>query len=107
MAEQEQFEREDQMQEAGMPPRDLSPYTSWRENTDSCVLSALAFYGTYLSGQTNGLTDGLSLQSVLAAFEIDGTEPDDRPELTRRVKIIHGEAMSIIRFREKSVSHHA
>jgi len=102
MAEQEQYEREEQMQESGMEPRDLSAYSEWRQTADRCVISALSFYGTYLSGQTNGLTDGLSLQSVLAAFEIDGTEADDRPELTRRCMMIHSEAMSIVRFRERS-----
>ena len=47
------------------------------------------FYGRFLQYQHQGMTDALSLPSVLAAFEIDKTPQDDRPDMTQRLLLWH------------------
>lgn len=57
-------------------------------------------YGAYLVGQTNGLSNALSLQAVVAMFEIEGIAVEDRPTLTARFMRIHSILMDIMRRRE-------
>ena len=66
MTEQEVMSDEENRITQGAPPRDMSDYTEWRDDTDPCVLSDLNFYGTYLAGQTNGMSTSLPLPSVVA-----------------------------------------
>jgi hypothetical protein len=79
----------------------LSKYSEWREEADPQLLEAFNFYGTYLVGQTNGLSDALNLQAVAAALEIDEIERAEWPEMTRRMLQIHSGIMEIVRAKEK------
>ena len=93
MVEQESLSDEDHRIDAGAEPRDMSERSVWRDTTDGCVQDALRFYGENLVGQTCGFSDALSLAAVMAAFDIEGVPQEDRPELKRRMVLIHGAAM--------------
>jgi len=102
MAEQEIRSDEASRVANGADPRDISVYSTWRDTTDSHVQKCLSFYAEYLSGQTSGMTDALSLPSVLAACELEGVDTEARPEMTHRMFLIHREVMDIVRSREKA-----
>lgn len=101
MTEQEVLSDEENRIIHGAQPRDMSIYTDWRADTDHCVLSDLNFYGTYLSGQTNGMSDSLPLPSVVAALEIEGVERHEWPERTARLLRIHGNIVGIAEQRQR------
>ena len=104
MGEQEVGADEETRLACGAEPRDLSEYSSWRDDTDLCVLEALDMYGTYLIGQTNGLSDALALSSVVAVFDIEGVASDERPELTRRLLLIHSYVTEIAHKRQRKAA---
>lgn len=52
-------------------------------------------------GQTNGLSDALSLPAVLAALEIEAIDPNERPELTRRLFRVHTRVSEIHATRQR------
>lgn len=86
----------------GAPARPgVETYSAWREELPDRLLSAFDFYASYLAGQTNGMSDALSLPAVVAACEIDGVPMDDRPKLTRLCIVIHGEYMTELARRER------
>ncbi len=96
------LEDEQARTDAGAEPRDIaSVYGKWREETDAYVIETLAFYGTYLTGQTNGMSDALSLPAVLAAFDIAGVPQEDRLDATEYLLLIHSRVMDEVRMREK------
>lgn len=95
------------MQEAereryGAPLRDLSSYTEWRDEVEIEVERAFDFYGTYLIGQTSGLSDALDLGAVRAALEIEDVPREEWPEETRRLLQVHNEVMKIVRREQKA-----
>jgi hypothetical protein len=63
---------------------------------------ALDIYGSYLAGQTSGFSDALSLPAVVAAFAIEGIPRGERPDLARRLVLIHAVVMERARAREKT-----
>ena len=73
----------------GAPPRDMSPYTSWRETAQPENLELLEFYGTYLAGQYMGFGTALSLDAVRAALDIEGVPRERWPGVTKRLLRIH------------------
>ena len=91
--------------EAGAPERDMSSYSEWRESADSCIHDALRLYGTYLVGQTAGFSDALNLAAVVAAFDLEEIPADERPELARRMLMIHGAAMEVAKARQRKAKH--
>ncbi len=105
MSERDQLAFEHDRIACGEDSRDLSDYQEWRKTTDRCVQEALILYGTYLIGQTNGMSDALCLTSVCAMFEIEQIDPDSRPELTRRLLQIHWRVMEIHRMRDRQAKH--
>lgn len=82
----------------GAPARDLSGFTAWRDTTDPENLELIGMYASYLYGQHAGMTDALSLPAVIAAMDILSIERDDRPELARRLIVLHG----LVRERERA-----
>lgn len=71
-------------------PGDAAYYTEWRKETCPENLALLEFYGRYLIGQYQGMGEGLSLPSLVAAFEI-GRVPRRRWEsMTDRLLYLHG-----------------
>jgi len=106
MAEQESFEDEEVRIDGGAEPRDLSERSTWRERTDPAVLQTLDLYGTYLTGQTDGLSEALSLPAVAAVLEIEDIDQAERPETTRRLLLIHARVMEIARMRRRKAAHH-
>lgn len=80
---------EDGRLDDGQQPRDLSEYGSWRKTADFCILEALDIYGSYLAGQSNGMSDSLDLGAIVAAFDIEDVPALDRPQLAQHMLLIH------------------
>lgn len=74
----------------GAPARDLSAYTSWRDHADPKNVELIGLYSSYLGGQFSGMGDALSLTAVQATMEILDVPRDDRPEMARRLVVLHG-----------------
>lgn len=85
----------------GAPGRDLSGFTAWRETSDLENLELIGMYASYLYGQHAGMTDALSLPAVIAAMDILRVEQEERPELARRLILLHGLVRERERVKEK------
>jgi hypothetical protein len=90
---------------AGAEPRDISEYSAWRMETDAIVLEGFWMYGTYLNGQTNGMSDALSLPSVVAAFDLEGVPQEERPEKTWVLLRIHSDVLEATKPAPGSLPH--
>lgn len=86
------------MRADGAPGRDLSGLMAWRDTADPENLELIAVYSSYLYGQHAGMTDALSLPAVIAAMDILRVEQEERPELARRLIVLHG----LVRERERA-----
>ena len=85
----------------GAAPRPgIVQYSAWRERTDEVIQVVFAFYGTYLVGQTNGMSDALSLPALVAAMDLDSVAKELRPRLAQLCLTVHAELMAIHRTRE-------
>ena len=93
--EQKMLEAEERQLEAGAEPRDLSEHSEWRKTVDQCVLDALTLYGTYLIGQSAGMSDALSLGAIVTACDIEGIPQESRPEFARHVLMIHSRNLEL------------
>lgn len=105
MAEQDRLQDERRRLDDGAPPRDLSEYSTWRDETDNEILEAMSIYGDYLMGQTNGMSDALSLPALVAAFDIEGVEADERSGLGRMIIGIHWALCGVLEARRKRAKH--
>ena len=65
------------------------------------MLEALSFYAQYLNGQTNGLSDSLSIASLWYAMQIEGVPQSLRARLAWLSLTIHGCLMETLRTEEK------
>lgn len=74
----------------GAAPRDLSAYSGWRDQADPKNVELIGIYTSYLGGQFSGMGDALSLTAVQATMEILDVPRDERPELARRLVVLHG-----------------
>jgi len=74
----------------GAPPRDLSAYSAWRDEVDPANLGLITTYGSFLAGQFAGMGDALSLPAVQSTMEILNVEREERPEMARRLVLLHG-----------------
>ena len=84
----------------GAAPRDLSSYSRWREDAGPGVEAAFSFYGCYMAGQTNGLSDALSLSAYGVACALEDVPQDVRAWLWKLCQQIHTQAVKIARQRE-------
>lgn len=61
------------------------------------IQDALEIYGSFLIGQTNGMNDALSLPAVAAALELTGTPLPERPEVARRLLLVHADCLAVMK----------
>lgn len=102
IGEQKIQQEERRLLDMGAPPRDLSSVEAWRDGVDECVLQAMSFYSFYLSGQTSGMSDALSLPAVVAACDIERVPRRKRPTLTRMLLTIHSGVMQMAEIERKA-----
>jgi hypothetical protein len=96
--ESQLWEQERVLLDTGRPPRPgIEEYSLWRETTDRCVLEALEMYSTFLSGQSSGMSDALSLPAVESLFKILRYPSAARPAMTWVLLRIHSGLMEIRR----------
>lgn len=90
----------------GAEPRDLSRYSEWREQVDEIAERMLDLYGTYLVGQTSGLSEALSLEAVVAMLRIEAFPERQWPAATQLLLIAHAEIMGLVKARARGKKHH-
>jgi len=95
------LENEAAREQIGAPIRDISQYSDWRDDAPDQVVSTINLYASYLIGQTNGMSDALSLPAVCKAFEIEGIPKDEWPNLTQDLLLVHRETMTLTEKRQK------
>ena len=81
----------------GLDPLDAEElyrvYSKWRETADDVVLEALGLYGTYLVGQTSGMSDALSLPAVIAMCDLLEVPKGEREDMTQHMLLVHQSVM--------------
>ena len=82
-------EQEQKRAVMGLPPRDLSAYTGWRDEASPANLDLIDFYLRFLPGQFSGMTNALSLEAVKTALEIDDVPRQEWPDMTERLIRLH------------------
>ena len=95
------LENEAAREQLGAPIRDMSHYSEWRDEAPDQVISTINLYASYLIGQTNGMSDALSLPAIRTAFEIEGIPREEWPELTQDLLLVHRETMTLTEKRQK------
>ena len=65
------------------------------------MLDALGLYGIYLQGQAAGMSDALSLPSIVAAFQIEGIARHRWADMTQLILRAHARAMRIHKIKRK------
>jgi hypothetical protein len=68
----------------------MSSACAWRATADPDNLRVMGIYANYLVGQVAGMSDALSLPAVIAALDLLNIDRPARPDLARRLVLLHG-----------------
>ena len=90
---------EQSRRDQGMPERDMSQWSQWRDGTDEVILDTLSLYGRY------PLTDGFSGSVQVMAFDkvcdYEDIQKDDRADLLSRIVQVNAIYMDILKARSE------